>query len=97
MIVEIHVTPQPSGDDRRPYAHVDAAITVVRDSGLHHEVGALGTTFEGPPDEVWSVLRRAHEACLASGAERVITHVRLADGAGDSVPSMDALVDPHRP
>jgi uncharacterized protein YqgV (UPF0045/DUF77 family) len=39
----------------------------------------LGTTLEGEPDEVWPLLRQIHEACLAAGAEREITLVKVAE------------------
>lgn len=78
MIVELQVLPSPAGtaDDR--YAHVEAAIAVIAASGLHYEVGPLGTSVEGEPDEVWSVVRRAHEATLAAGAEGVVSVIKVA-------------------
>lgn len=99
MIAEIQVLPSPSGTAEDRYAHVDAAIAVLRGSGLLVEVGALGSTIEGPPDEVWSVVRRAHEATLASGADGLVTVLKLAEGGGDGVdsgPTVDELVGPHR-
>ena len=59
------------------YAHVEAAIALAQESGLHYEVNALGTTIEGPPDEVWPLLRRMHESCLTSGARA--RHHRVQD------------------
>ncbi|MEZ5260922.1 MAG: thiamine-binding protein [Acidimicrobiales bacterium] len=47
-------------------------------SGLHYEVGPLGTSVEGEPDEVWSVVRRAHEATLVAGAEGVVSVIKVA-------------------
>jgi uncharacterized protein YqgV (UPF0045/DUF77 family) len=99
VIAEIQVLPQPAGtaDDR--YAHVDAAIAVLRESGLRTEVGALGTTVEGPPDEVWAVLRRAHEVTMTAGAQGVVTVIKVAEGAADgpdSGPGVDDLVGKHR-
>jgi len=46
MIVEIQVAPKPSGTNEDEYVFVKAAITVLKDSRLSHEVGALGATFE---------------------------------------------------
>ena len=97
MIAEIQVLPTPAGTPDDRHAHVEAAIAVIQASGLHHEVGPLGTTLEGPPDEVWAVLRAAQEATLAAGAERVISVVKLAQGAGDTGPTMDDLVRKFRP
>ena len=99
MIAEIQVLPQPAGTDAARYVHVDAAIAALRATGLRMEVGALGTTVEGPPDEVWAVLRAAHEATLASGALGVVTVIKVAEGAADgpdSGPGVDDLVGPHR-
>ena len=53
MIAEIQCLPQPLGTSDDRYAHVDAAIAVIEASGVAYEVGALGTTLEGPPDQVW--------------------------------------------
>lgn len=94
MIAEIQCLPTPAGTDDRRYAHVEAAIAQIQQSGVRYEVGALGTTLEGDPDQVWPLLRRVHEACLHSGAESVITVVKLADAHEPA--SMDALVSDYR-
>ncbi len=78
MIAEIQVAPSPAGTPEDPHAHVEAAIAVIRDSGLRYEVSALGTTLEGDDDEVWATLRAAHEAVLAAGASTGISHVKIA-------------------
>lgn len=99
MIAEIQVLPRPVGTDEHRYAHVDAAIAALKGSGLRTEVGAMGTTIEGPPDAVWAVLRAAHEATLASGAGGVVSVIKVGEGAADgpdSGPSVDDLVGPHR-
>jgi uncharacterized protein YqgV (UPF0045/DUF77 family) len=97
MIVEIQVVPDPSGDPDQPYRHVDAAIAVIATSGLPYEVGALGTTIEGPAERVWPLLRAVHEACLASGARRVLTYVKLADWADEvTAPTAADLTSKHR-
>lgn len=99
MIAEIHVQPSPSGTSDNRYEHVEAAIAVIQHSGLHYEVGALGTTFEGESDEVWATLRAVHEACIGSGADGVISNVRVAERAsspGDAPPSMVALTGKFR-
>lgn len=97
MIAEIQCVAQPMGTREDRYAHVDAAIAVLRASGLHHEVGALGTTVEGEPDVVWPLLRRVHEACLAAGADSVVSVVKLAETApGRRAPAMEELTSSHR-
>lgn len=96
MIAELQVMPRPSGTDDDPHAHVEAAIAALANSGLHHEVSALGTTLEGTPDAVWAALRAAHEATLAAGAEFVISVVKLAEGASDHDLTMDRLTAKFR-
>lgn len=98
MLTEIQVLPSPLGDSEAPYRHVDAAIEIIAASGLRYEVGALGTTVEGPPEECWAVVRAAHQACLAAGADSVVTVVKLHETADpDRTVSMLDLTAPHRP
>jgi uncharacterized protein YqgV (UPF0045/DUF77 family) len=97
VIVDIEVVPQPLGTDANPYAHVEAAIAHAQGSGLHYEVNALGTTIEGPPDQVWPLLRAMHESCLESGADHVITVMKIAEHADDTTaPTMDGLTGKFR-
>lgn len=79
MIAEIQCSPNPSGTPDNPHAHIEAAIAVIQDSGLHYEVGPLGTTLEGEPDQIWDVVRRAHEACRTAGAQSVLSAVKFAE------------------
>ncbi|MGP7961419.1 thiamine-binding protein [Sanguibacter sp. A247] len=97
MIAEIQVAPRPGGTDAEPYRHVDAAIAVIKASGLTHEVGAMGTTFEGSPDAVWALVRDVHEACLAAGALAVTSHIKVGQAADDAGPQIADLVAKHRP
>jgi uncharacterized protein YqgV (UPF0045/DUF77 family) len=96
MIVEIQVLPTPSGDDQQRFAHVDAAIDVITSSGLAYEVGALGTTVEGPPDTLWPLLRAVHEATLAAGATSCVTNIKVAQGDGEADLTVGDLVGPWR-
>ena len=95
MIAEIQCLPTPSGTQTSPYRHIEAAIAAVADSRLRYEVGALGTTVEGPDDAVWALVRGAHEATLASGAQSVVSVVKLFSSRGHA-PGMDDLVASHR-
>jgi uncharacterized protein YqgV (UPF0045/DUF77 family) len=96
VIAEIHCSPNPPGNEESQYAHIEAAIALAENSGLKYEVGALGTTVEGSPDEVWTLLRRMHESTLESGASSIITNIRFAQRAGSDAPRMDELVAPFR-
>lgn len=97
MIVEIQCLPRPGGTSDNPHAHVEAAIEVIAASGLTYEVGPLGTSIEGEPDQLWPLMRAAHEACLAHGAEASIAVVKVfeaADAADDR--TMASLTDKFR-
>ncbi|HLR56158.1 MAG TPA: MTH1187 family thiamine-binding protein [Actinomycetales bacterium] len=60
MLVAFSVAPTSAGESvSEPVA---AAVRVVRDSGLPHQVGSMFTTIEGEWDEVFDVIRRATEA-----------------------------------
>ncbi len=97
MIVEIQCLPSPAGTPAEPYRHIDAAIAIVEHSGLHFEVGALGTTFEGEPEAAWALARRVHEACLAAGALSCVTIVKVAQAASSGAgPTMDGLTGKFR-
>jgi uncharacterized protein YqgV (UPF0045/DUF77 family) len=78
VIAEIQVAPSPPGTADDPHAFVEAAIAVIKASGLRSEVGALGTTLEGEADEVWATLRAAHEAMIAAGATGGLSHIKVA-------------------
>jgi uncharacterized protein YqgV (UPF0045/DUF77 family) len=97
VIAEIQCLPRPSGTPDDPYAHVHAAIERIETSGLTYEVGALGTTVEGEPDQVWPLLRDVHQACVTAGADSVITVIKVAESAdADRGPTMAGLVDRYR-
>ena len=96
MIAEIQVVPTPAGNAEDRYAHVHAAISVIEASPLTFEVGPLGTTVEGDPDEVWAVLRAVHEACVAAGAVSTISVIKLAESTAADAPTMTSLTDRYR-
>lgn len=97
MIIELQVLPSPPGTASERWAHVEAAIAVIESSGLPYEVGPLGTSVEGEPDEVWALARRAHEACLASGADGLVSVIKVEQTASPSdQPTMATLTAKFR-
>lgn len=96
MIAEIQVVPKPSGNEESKYYFVERALDVIKASGLKYEVGALGTTVEGDPDAVWALLRRIHRAPLDSGADSILTYIKLSEHEDRPV-TMEELTGPHRP
>ena len=96
MIVELQCLASPAGTPDDPYRHIDAAIAVVQGSGLKYEVGALGTTVEGEPDEVWPLMRQVHEACLNAGAHGLVTVIKVEQASRVDGPTIDSLTGKFR-
>ena len=97
LLVEIQCLPSPSGTPDDPHAHVEQAIAEIEHSGLTYEVGALGTTLEGEPDEVWPLLRRVHEACQTGGAESAVSIIKVHQAAPSGrTPGIDDLTHKFR-
>ena len=96
MLAQIQVSPRPSGTDDDRYAYVDAAIAVIQQSGLTYEVGAMGTTIEGTPDQLWPLLRQVHEATVAAGAQGVSSLIKVAQTSADDGPRIADLVGKFR-
>jgi uncharacterized protein YqgV (UPF0045/DUF77 family) len=79
VIAEIQVAPPPGtaeDPEQDPVPLTPRRLGASLRTGP--QVGALGTTLEGEPDEVWATLRAAHEAVLAAGATSGISHVKVA-------------------
>jgi uncharacterized protein YqgV (UPF0045/DUF77 family) len=96
VLAQIQVSPRPSGTDEDRYAYVDAAIAVIQQSGLTYEVGAMGTTIEGTPEQLWPLLRRVHEATVAAGAHGVSSVIKVAQASADDGPRIADLVGKFR-
>jgi uncharacterized protein YqgV (UPF0045/DUF77 family) len=97
MLLEIQCLPSPLGMADDQYKHIEAAIAVIEQSGLVYEVGALGTTVEGKPDQIWALARSAHEATLASGAESCVSIIKVAESRSpDTAATIDSLVGKFR-
>lgn len=81
---------------RDPLVAVEAAIAVIRASGVAFEVGPMETTLEGPSlDELVVVAQRAHRAALAAGADAVQTNLRMLE-CPDGLQTMRAKTLPFR-
>ncbi len=94
MIVEIQVLPTPAGTDADPHANVEAAIAVIAGSGLTYEVGPLGTSVEGTPEELWPLLRAVHEAALTAGTSSTLSVIKVAEGVQRSMADLTRKIRP---
>ncbi len=91
VVMGIQVMPQT--DDI--YAVVDRAIAAIQASGLPYEVTPMETVVEGELEQLLDVAAQAHRACLEAGARSVITHVKLAERAGEDLTS-DRIMAKYR-
>ncbi|MEJ7828904.1 MAG: thiamine-binding protein, partial [Segetibacter sp.] len=55
----------PVVEDRHPYEWVDAAISVIQQSGIKYEVGPFATVLEGTYSEVMKVVNDVNEHLLS--------------------------------
>lgn len=60
-------------------AYVAGVERILAESGLKHELTAMGTIIEGDLDAVLAVVRRMHESPFAQGAVRVSTLIKVDD------------------
>jgi uncharacterized protein (TIGR00106 family) len=77
-IVFVSVAPLGTADTSLS-RYVAPVLRILRDSGLKHQLTAMGTIVEGELDEILPVLRRMHEAPFLEGAARVSTLVKIDD------------------
>jgi uncharacterized protein (TIGR00106 family) len=61
MIVAFSISPTATDETGSVSEAVAAAVKVVRDSGLPHELNSMFTNVEGEWDEVMAVVKRAVE------------------------------------
>ncbi|HEX7065190.1 MAG TPA: MTH1187 family thiamine-binding protein [Bacillales bacterium] len=92
--VSLQVIPRATGDRSDLYGIVDEAIKVIQQSGVKYEVGPMETTLEGDYDELMEIVKKAQEAVVAAGSQRVMTVVKI-DYCPDGV-TMEEKVGKYR-
>jgi len=76
IIAEFSITPIGAGESLSAY--VAECMRIVRESGLPHELTAMGTIVEGDWDEVMAVIKACHMAVRAK-CRRVSTLIKIDD------------------
>jgi uncharacterized protein (TIGR00106 family) len=77
-VVFLTITPLGTGTPSVS-RYVAGVEQVLRQSGLRHQLTAMGTIIEGDLDEILRVVRRMHEHPFTQGAVRVSTLVKIDD------------------
>ncbi|MBW1989700.1 MAG: MTH1187 family thiamine-binding protein [Deltaproteobacteria bacterium] len=81
MSVLADITVFPVGVGESVHQHVKKAVDRVKESGLPHRVGPMGTTVEGEFSQVMDVIAKCHHA-LAQHANRVYMVVKIDSRKG---------------
>jgi uncharacterized protein (TIGR00106 family) len=76
ILAEFSITPIGAGESLSTY--VAECMKIVRESGLPHELTAMGTIVEGEWDEVMAVIKACHMAVRAK-CRRVSTLIKIDD------------------
>lgn len=67
----------PNVPEERIYPVVDKVIAMIAESGAKYEVGPMETTMEGELSELLEIVKKAQDICVAEGANRVISIVKI--------------------
>jgi uncharacterized protein (TIGR00106 family) len=76
ILAEFSITPIGAGESLSTY--VAECMKIVKESGLPHELTAMGTIVEGEWDEVMAVIKACHMAVRAK-CRRVSTLIKIDD------------------
>ena len=90
VIVDLCVVPLGVGVSVSKY--VAACERVLRDAGLETHLHAYGTNIEGEWDEVFSAIKRCHEAVHELGAPRITTSLRFGTRTDRSLTMQEKVV-----
>jgi uncharacterized protein (TIGR00106 family) len=75
-LVSIQILPKtPNGEDVIPY--VDAAISIIEESGVKYEVHPLETTMEGNLPDLMRIIEKMNEKMIEMGSKNVISQVKI--------------------
>ncbi|WP_421384018.1 thiamine-binding protein [Bacillus salacetis] len=75
-LISIQILPKTkNGEDVIPY--VDAAISVIGESGVKYEVHPLETTMEGNLPDLMKIIEKMNEKMIEMGSINVISQVKI--------------------
>ncbi len=78
VIAEISVIPLGSGVSVSKF--VKAALKVIKSSKVKYAVGSMSTTIESDSiNELFEVIKKAHESAFEMGSKRVVTTIKIDD------------------
>jgi uncharacterized protein (TIGR00106 family) len=85
-VAELTVFPLGTGEPT-VRDHVRVLYRLVQESGLTHQLTAMGTIVEGRVEDILALTGRLHDACFEAGpgATRVYTTLRLDERRGEAL------------
>lgn len=58
--------------------HITEALKAIDTSGVKYQLTPMGTVIEADSlDEVFEVVKKAHEALVRKGIKRIVTHITI--------------------
>ncbi|OPL09974.1 MAG: hypothetical protein AVO34_04655 [Firmicutes bacterium ML8_F2] len=67
----------PVVPEEQVYPIVDRVIAMIAESKVKYVVGPMETTMEGELDDLLDVVKRAQTLCADTGAERVLSVIKI--------------------
>jgi len=78
IIAELSITPLGEGISVSRYVKI--ALQALKESGVKFETNAMATVIECKSiEELFAVVKKAHDSVLEAGAKRVITSLKIDD------------------
>ncbi|HEX08525.1 MAG TPA: MTH1187 family thiamine-binding protein [Thermoplasmatales archaeon] len=78
IIAELSITPLGEGISVSRYVKI--ALQTLKESGVKFETNAMATVIECKSiEELFAVVKKAHDSVLEAGAKRVITSLKIDD------------------
>ena len=76
-VVNVSLQVIPVVTEEKIYPVVDKVIEYIQNSGVKYEVGPMETTMEGELSVLLEIVAKAQEICVANGASRVLSVVKI--------------------
>lgn len=75
--INVAIQVLPEAEEKIKYELVDAAILAIEKTGLKYQVCPFETVVECRYEELFRLLDIVHESCKKSGAEKMITNLKI--------------------
>ncbi len=90
-LVNVAIQVLPNSKSIHPYNIVDKAIELIQKSGLKYRVCPFETVVEGKLDVILRMVEEIHTVCYNSGAETMMTYIKIQSSANKDVTIEDKM------